>query len=149
VHLQYTEARQVQPSVPDRDILVRIRILESVPLTKGSGCGSGSVPKSSVTFRMQKFYFFHIFQFFNKGNLKALKLLKLCLMIEIKFLQENCCITNFILQPLFQSNQHFYEKRTRSRAGSVLITNGSGCGSRRLKIHTDSTDSDSDADSEH
>jgi hypothetical protein len=39
-----------------RDILVRIRmwILGSAPLTNGSGCGSGSVSKSSVTFRMQK-----------------------------------------------------------------------------------------------
>ncbi len=37
-----------------RDILVRVRmrILGSVPLTIGSGCGS--VPKSSVTFGMQK-----------------------------------------------------------------------------------------------
>jgi hypothetical protein len=30
-------------------ILMRIRILGSVPLTNGSGCGSGSVPKYSVT----------------------------------------------------------------------------------------------------
>ncbi len=38
------------------DILVRIRILGSVPLTNGSGsgCRCGFVPKSSVTFRMPK-----------------------------------------------------------------------------------------------
>jgi hypothetical protein len=53
-----------QSSIPD--ILVRIRtriwILGSVPLTNGSG----SVPKSSVAFRMHKNQFFHIFQCFSK-----------------------------------------------------------------------------------
>jgi hypothetical protein len=34
------------------DILVRIRIRGSEPLTNWSGCGSVPVPKSSVTFRM-------------------------------------------------------------------------------------------------
>jgi hypothetical protein len=40
---------------------------------------------------------------------------------------------NFILQPLFQPTEHFYEKREgiRSGAGSVPVTNESGCGSRR------------------
>jgi hypothetical protein len=44
-------------------------------------------------------------------------------------------VVNFILQPLFQSTQHFYEKRKGSGAesGSVLVTNGSGCGSKRPK----------------
>jgi hypothetical protein len=42
-----------------RDMLVRIRILGTLPLTNRSGCGS--VPKSSVTFRMQKSIFFFIF----------------------------------------------------------------------------------------
>ncbi len=37
----------------------------------------------------------------------------------------------FILQALFQSSQHIYEKREGS--GSVPMTNGSGSGSRRLK----------------
>jgi hypothetical protein len=36
-----------------RDILVRIRILGSLPLTDGSGSGFGSVPKFLVTFTMQ------------------------------------------------------------------------------------------------
>jgi hypothetical protein len=45
------------PNFRIRDILVRIRILGSVPLTKGSG----SVPKSSVTFRLKKNLFFNIF----------------------------------------------------------------------------------------
>jgi hypothetical protein len=43
---------------------------------------------------------------------------------------------NFIFQPLFQSAQHFFEKREGSGAGSaygsVLVTNGSGCGSGTL-----------------
>ena len=34
------------------DILKRIRILRSAALTNGSGCRCGSVPKSSVNFRM-------------------------------------------------------------------------------------------------
>jgi hypothetical protein len=42
-------------------ILMRIRILGSVPLTNGSGRGSGSVPKYSVTFRMHENFFLHIF----------------------------------------------------------------------------------------
>ncbi len=50
-----------------RDILVRIRmrmrILGSVPLTNRYGCGCGSVPKSSVTLRMQKIYFFIFLMF--------------------------------------------------------------------------------------
>jgi hypothetical protein len=49
-----------ESSVPVRDILVRIRmrirILGSVPLANGSGCGSA--PKSFVTLRMQKYIFF-------------------------------------------------------------------------------------------
>ncbi len=36
-----------------------------------------------------------------------------------------------ILQPLFQSAQHFYE--TREGSGSVLVTNGSECGYGRTK----------------
>jgi hypothetical protein len=61
-------------------------------------------------------------------------------MIKIKFLYYN-----FILQPLFQSAQHFYEKRegsgTGSASGSVLVTKGSGCGSERPKnIRSRNTD---------
>ncbi len=59
-----------------RDILVlirmRIRILGCVPLT--NGCGS--VPKSSVTFRMQQK---------NQCKFKSFKIVKICLMIKIKF----------------------------------------------------------------
>ncbi len=64
-----------------RFILVRIRILGLVPLTNGSGWGCGSVPKNSVTFRMQK-----IFQCFNQWNLKSFDIVKICLMIIMKFL---------------------------------------------------------------
>jgi hypothetical protein len=54
---------------------------------------------------------------------------------------------NFILQPLFQSVRHFFEKREGS--GSVLVTNISGYGSGRLnniririlmRIHIRNTD---------
>jgi hypothetical protein len=68
-----------------RDILVRIqmriRILGFEPLT--NGCRS--VPKYSVTFRMQKIKF------------KSFKIVKI-----------------LFLQPLFQSAQHFYQKREGS-----------------------------------
>ncbi len=54
-------------------ILIRMRILGSVRLTNGSVCGCGSVPKSSVTFKMQKNYFFILFNvLINK--IKGLKL---------------------------------------------------------------------------
>jgi hypothetical protein len=49
-----------------RDNLVLIRILESVTLTNGSGCGSGSAPKSSATFRKQKTLYFSYFLCFKK-----------------------------------------------------------------------------------
>jgi hypothetical protein len=44
-------------------IRMRIRILGTAPLAYGSGCvyGCGSVPKSSVTIRMQKIKFCQIF----------------------------------------------------------------------------------------
>ncbi len=47
-----------------RDTMVPIQMPHcgSVPLTKGFGCVCGSVPKSSVTFRMQKKNFSHIFK---------------------------------------------------------------------------------------
>ncbi len=40
---------------------------------------------------------------------------------------------NFILQALFQSAQHLYEKREGSGSGPVPLTNGSGSGFGRLK----------------
>jgi hypothetical protein len=49
------------------------------------------------------------------------------------FLARKFCYKNFILQSLFQSAQHFYEKRRGPGSGSVLVTNGSGCGSGRPK----------------
>jgi hypothetical protein len=51
-------------------------------------------------------------------------------MIKIKFLATTFFI-KCILQPLFQSAQHFYE--TREGSGSVLVTNGSECGYVRPK----------------
>jgi hypothetical protein len=67
---------------------MQIRIIGAVLLTNGSR----SEQKSSVTFRMQKNLFFLYFLCFNKLNLKAKKLY-------------------FILQLLFQSAQHYYEKK--------------------------------------
>jgi hypothetical protein len=46
--------------------------------------------------------------------------------LKNKFLARKFLYYNFILQPLFQSAKHFYEKRERSGAGSasgsVLVT---------------------------
>jgi hypothetical protein len=65
---------------------------------------------------------------FNNEILK-LKFVKICLMIKIKFKQENCYSIKilFCLQQILQSTQHFYNKREGS--GSVLVTSGFGCGS--------------------
>jgi hypothetical protein len=41
---------------------------------------------------------------------------------------------NFILQALFQSAQHIYEKREGSGSGSVPLTNGSRSGSGSLAL---------------
>ncbi len=64
-----------EPVFRIRDILVRIRmrILGSMPLTYGPGCGSGPVRRSSVTFRKQKYLFFIYILCFNKWNLKLSK----------------------------------------------------------------------------
>jgi len=53
-------SRPIKPEFRNCDILVRIQILGSVPLTNGSGYGCGSIPKSSVTFREQKNQFFDV-----------------------------------------------------------------------------------------
>jgi hypothetical protein len=49
---------------------------------------------------------------------------------KILFFSKFLC-KNFILQALFQSSQHIYEKREGSGSGSLPMTNGSG--SRRSK----------------
>ncbi len=110
-----------------RDILVRIRILGSVPLTNGSGCGS--VPKSSVTFRMQKnlcFSYFFLFKLM-KLNFKSFKIVKICLMIKIKFLQENFCIKILFCNDYFSPLNTFMRKRK----DPFCTCDGSGCGSGR------------------
>ncbi len=112
------------------DILVRIRmrIFGSVPLINGSGCGSGSVPKFSATFRNAKKSFL-FFLCFHKKKFKSFKIVKICLMIKSNFSQENFCIKIlFWNYYLFQSAQ-----RKRKGFGSVPVINGSGCGSWRPK----------------
>jgi hypothetical protein len=46
-------------------------------------------------------------------------------------------VLNFILQALFQSDQHIYEKREGSGAGSVPLTNGPGSGSQEAQKQSD------------
>ncbi len=56
-------------------------------------------------------------------------------MNKIKFFSKKIFVLNFILQPLFQSAQHFYEKKEESGSGSVIgiVTNRSGYGSETPK----------------
>ncbi len=76
---------------------------------------------SSVTLRMQKKVFFFIFFSYNlpAGILSSV--------LKIQFFAQKLC-KNFILKALFQSAQHLYEERERSRSGSIPLTNGSGFG---------------------
>jgi hypothetical protein len=89
-----------------------------------SGCGLGSVPKSSVTFLGWKKYIYFVFFLVLKNEIEGFKIVKRCLMIKIKFLARNFYI--FVIQFLFRSAQHFYEKRIGSESGSVRVTTGSG-----------------------
>jgi hypothetical protein len=101
---------------------MRIRILGSVPPTNGSGCGCGSVPKSSVA-GCKKFYFV-----FSNGlirKFKSLKIVKICFVIKIKFLAKNCFM-KILFSTIISVAKHFYKKREGS--GSVLVANGSGFG---------------------
>ncbi len=88
-----------------RDILVRIRIRGSVPLTKGSGSNSFLYPKE---------IFFFLFFSYNVPTV-----------LKIQFFAKILC-WHFILQALFQSAQHLYEKREGSGSRSIPLTNGSG-----------------------
>jgi hypothetical protein len=42
---------------------------------------------------------------------KSFKVIKICLTIKIKIFSGNSYYQSLILQPFFQSTQHFYEKR--------------------------------------
>jgi hypothetical protein len=101
-------------------MLVRIQILGSAPLTIGSG--SGSVPQTSVTFRMQKIYFFHIFKCL-LNEFKNFKIVKICLMIKIKYLTRKLFVLKFYFGTIIWSAQYFYENNQKME-GSY----GSGSG---------------------
>jgi hypothetical protein len=62
-----------------RDILVRIRILGSVPLTNGSGCGS--VPTSSAFKDTKKNFLIFFYVLIMK--FKSFKIVKICLTIKV------------------------------------------------------------------
>ncbi len=117
----------------------------SVTFLYGSGCRSGSSvlylwetdpdPNADpyqnlqwLLWMQKKSIFSYFFLVFIK-KFKNFKIGKICLMIKITFLARKILYWNFILQPLFQSAQHFYEKWEGSR--SILVTNGFGCLSGR------------------
>jgi hypothetical protein len=58
---------------------------------------------------------------FNKGKFKIIKIEKICLMIN-KFLARKCLFKNFILQALFQSAQHFHEKKGKDTDPFLSLT---------------------------
>jgi hypothetical protein len=82
---------------------------------------------SPGTLRMQKKDFFIFFSYnLPSGTLSSV--------LIILFLAKILC-KNFILQTLFQSAQHLYEKREGSGSGSIPLTNRSRSG--RPKKHAD------------
>jgi hypothetical protein len=54
-------------------------------------------------------------------------------MIKIKIFSKKIVVLKFYFDPII--SVHSTKGRTRSRAGPVLVTNGSGYGSRRPKIY--------------
>ncbi len=77
-------------------------------------------------------------------KLKSVKIVKLCLMIKIKFSQENFCIIS-VRSPLLWEKEG---SGSGSASGSVLVTKGSGCGYGREPKNI-TTDTVQDADPEH
>jgi hypothetical protein len=96
------------------DILVRIRIPESVPVTNGSGSGHRIQLRirllSSLILRIQKKII--CFTFFSH-NLPT---------------GTSSCVKMLFCRHFFQSAQHIYEKREGSGVGSAPLTNESGSG---------------------
>ncbi len=68
-------------------------------------------------------------------NLKASNF-KTIFLIKIKFLARKLLYKNLILQALFQSAQHLYEKRegSGSSSSSVPLTNESGSGRPKISV---------------
>ncbi len=57
-------------------------------------------------------------------KLKSFKIWKICLLIKIKFLARKILYYNLILQALFQSAQHLYEKKGRIRIRTGTYKSG-------------------------
>jgi hypothetical protein len=94
-----------------------------VPLTNRSG--SGPPPPdptpffSSVNLRMQKRFFSSYFFLITYPQAQYLQ--------SYTIFAKLLCL-NFILQALFKSAQHLYEKKEGSGSGFIPMTNGSGSG---------------------
>ncbi len=101
-----------------RDILVRIRILKSVPLTNGSGCGSGSVPKFQWLLGCKKNKFFHIFQCFKNEILKLQNCKNMFWRIKFNFNQENF-VLKFYFATIISVRSTLLWDREGSGSGSV------------------------------
>jgi hypothetical protein len=95
----------LNPVLGIRDILVRIWIPGSVPLTNGDPDPTPDPTPFFSDLRMEKNNFFHIFSF----NFPTVILFSV---LKISFFAQILCL-NFILTALFQSAQHIYEKKVR------------------------------------
>ncbi len=94
--------------------------IHSSPLNNGSGSDSFL----QWLYGCEKTNNFSYFFSYNLPTGKLSSVLKILFFAKILY-------WNFILQPLFRSAQHIYEKREGSGSGSVPLTSGSG--SRRPK----------------
>jgi hypothetical protein len=105
---------------------MRIRILGSIPLTSGSGCSCRSVPKFSPTLRMKKVVTH--FLMFELRKFKRLKIVKICLIINIYF-SKNIFVLLLYFATIISVHSTLWWEKVKIQSRSVIVTNGSWCGS--------------------
>ncbi len=112
---------------PPTGYILYIFYIGTVPCIRGSNTGvinkkdlitSGSITKSSVTFRMQKKIFF-IFVLRTCSSLYCFKIVKICLIIEIKFWARKFFLRKLYFATII-SVYSTLEKREGFRSGSIL-----------------------------
>ncbi len=115
-------------------IWMRIWILRSVPLTDLDPDSDADLYQNFQWFLGCKKINFCLF-YALLMKFKSFKIVKICLMINWNFLQENIFVFKFCFVTIIQSAQDFYEKKEgfKGGSGSVLVTSRFGCGSGRPK----------------